>query len=470
MYPKHKLSALYYLPAVFASSYQRMKCIGELPDMHEYEKRKLRVFNQINFLGIVAGIFVSITGMFDDQELPFIASLVAFSPVLISSIVLLFNYQKKHETARVLYFSLYPVLTSATYAGGMDLGLELFFILYAALAVFYMQKPSNAIISYALAAGCYLTVYVFEQNYDYPYKLSATFFPFYVFIQILALFLLFFALYWLKRENVGYQLSILQKNEELYNTNLEIENQKKEIAETANELNRLNNLKDKLFSVISHDLRGPIYAQRNLFKSIHQYDLPGEQMKELVPEIISDMNYTVNLMDNLLQWSKSQMRTETTSTQVIDISEIINDVVKLLRLQAKAKDVMIVLLNCNPALVDVDRNMIDTVLRNLVSNAIKFTSKEGEVKIEMREMNNFVEISVHDTGVGMTDETLQKISQNIFYTTNGTSNESGTGLGLMLCSDFLQKNGSNLLISSEYGKGSIFSFKLPLQQECMLLS
>ena len=276
MFPKYKPANRHLSFSVFTSFYKKIKSIGHFINMDDYEKRKLSVFNQINFLGVVAGLTVSIAGIFDDQDLPLVASIVAFSPVVISVIVLLLNYYGKYEWARVLYFSLYPVLTSMTYGAGMDLGLELFFVLYAALAVFYMQKPSNAVISYALAASCYIIVYVFAKNYNYPYKLSSTFFPFYVFIHILALILLFFALFWLKKENISYQLSILQKNEELLNRNVEIEKQKKEIAQKAEELDKLNNLKNKLFSIISHDLRGPVYAQRNLFQSIQQHDLPGE--------------------------------------------------------------------------------------------------------------------------------------------------------------------------------------------------
>ncbi len=466
MRPKRRLSYILNVPVVLTSFYTKLKFIGHSPDMDDYEKRKLSVFNQINFLGILAGISVSIAGMFDDQDLPIIASIVAFSPVIISVVVIFLNYSKKYEWARLVYFSLYPVLTSMAYGVGLDLGLELFFVLYAALAVFYLQKPTNAIISYVLASGCYIITYVFVGHYSY--KLSVTFFPFYVFIHVLALVLLFFALFWLKKENVGYQFSILQKNDELHNTNLKIEKQKMEIAQKAEELNRLNHLKDKLFTVISHDLKGPVYAQRNLFQSIQQHDIPGGQIKELIPDILKDINYTVNLMDNLLQWSKNQMQTESTDPQLVDISQIINNVVKLLRLQAKTKEVEICTEGLNSIYVYVDKDMIHMVLRNLVSNAIKFTGKNGKVFMELTGLNNFVEVCVRDTGIGMTEDVLAKIVQSNFYTTNGTANESGTGLGLMLCSEFLRKNGSNLVINSKHGVGSTFSFKLPLSQECIL--
>lgn len=457
-----------FLPLFLTSAYKKIKSIGHYPAMDEYEKRKLSVFNQVNFLGIFAGITVSIAGLFDNQHLPVIESIIAFSPVIISLVVILLNYYKRYEWSRLLYFSLYPVLTSLAYRAGINLGLELFFILYAVLAVFYMQKPANAIISFVLASGCYLVVYVFAGNYTY--NLRSTSFPFYIFIHVLALLLIFFALFWIKKENVGYQFSILQKNEELNNTNLEIEKQKKEIGQKADELTELNLLKNKLFSVISHDLKGPIYAQRNLFQNIQQYDLPGEEIKELVPDILSDMNYTITLMDNLLQWAKSQMQSELVDPQLVDISAIINSVAKLMRLQAQAKGVRLICNLSSSGYAYADGDMINLVLRNLISNAIKFTVNNGEVVIESKEVNNFIEISVRDSGIGMTEDTLTKILQKNFYTTKGTANESGTGLGLMLCNEFLQKNNSILQIASQYGNGSTFSFKLPLQHECIFVN
>ncbi|MEP6584838.1 MAG: HAMP domain-containing sensor histidine kinase, partial [Ginsengibacter sp.] len=417
MYPKQKFSPIYALYFTFISFYRKVKLTGHSLTMDDYEKRKLSVFNQINFLGIVAGLTVSIAGLFDDQSLPVIATIVAFSPVVISLFVILLNYHKKYEWARLVYFSLYPVLTSMVYGAGMDLGLELFFVLYAALAIFYMQKPANAILSYVLVSGCYLMVYVFSGSYDYTYRLSTTLFPFYVFVHVLALVLLFFALFWLKKENIGYQLSILHKNKELHKTNLKIEKQKKEIAQKAEQLNKLNSTKDKLFSVISHDLRGPVYAQRNLFQNIQQYNMPGEKVKELIPEVLKDMNYTISLIDNLLQWAKSQMQSESVDLQIIDISEVVNSVVKLLGLQASGKNVSIRVEQLDPAYVFADKDMIQMVLRNLVSNAIKFTENNGEVSVELIEMNNLIEVCIHDTGIGMTKDILEKISQNNFYST-----------------------------------------------------
>jgi two-component system, sensor histidine kinase and response regulator len=441
------------------SLWNRTRTIGITPQMDEYEKRKLSVFNQLNVVGILCGIILPIAGIFDQQHLPLIATLVALSPALISSAVLWLNYQKKHELSRFVYFSLYPVITSLVYAAGLNLGVELFFILYGVLAVFYMQRLTNGIIAFAVSMACYLAVFVFMDNYSYTLRTSS--FDFYVLNHGIAIICLFFAVSWIKKENNGYQQGILQRNEALFQTNLKIEKQKEEISRKAEQLAELNTVKNKLFSVISHDLKTPMYALRNLFRTIQQHDLNGNEVKLMVPDIVNDLNYTTSLMENLLQWAKSQMQADSIQVQLIDVSDLVSETTQLLRLQAQVKKVYLQNKLDQPIYVYADKDMLNLVLRNIISNAIKFTPEEGRVTIEAADLDTDIEISVSDTGVGMHRDVLDKISGNQFYTSKGTANESGTGLGLMLCKEFLKKIGSRMYIESEYGKGSTFSFVLP---------
>ena len=195
---------------------------------------------------------------------------------------------------------------------------------------------------------------------------------------------------------------------------------------------------------------------------MQQYNVPAEEIKMMVPDILNDMNYTINLMDNLLQWAKSQMQSDGLHPQMVDLAELTESVAKLLRLQADAKEVYIECCLARPTYVYADKDMINLVLRNLLSNAIKFTPRKGSVSVTAQQAADKVEVRIRDSGIGMTGEMLEKLSQNAYYTTRGTANESGTGLGLMLCREFLQKNGSAMQIQSTYGEGSTFSFALPL--------
>jgi signal transduction histidine kinase len=390
--------------------------------------------------------------------------LVAISPLFISAAVLLLNFYRRYDAAQLAYFILYPVLSSLVYAGGMDVGIELFFILYGVLAVFYMRNRIYSLLAFLVSAACYLFVYVWTDPQQYSYQLRTASLPFFLFNHILALLFIFSALYWLKKENGGFQKKILANNRVLDRKRQEVEEQKDIIANKVDELSELNALKNKLFSIISHDLKNPLYALQNLFRQAEQYNLSGDDLKQMVPDILNDLNYTTALMENLLQWAKSQMEADALRIQKVDIAQLVNDTTRLLRLQAEAKQIYIETKLEAPVYVSADKDMLNLVLRNLLSNAIKFTPERGRITVETTELNDFVEVSVSDTGVGMNAETLAKLTGIHFYTTKGTSNETGTGLGLMLCRDFLKKLGSRMFIESEPGRGSAFSFTLQKQE------
>jgi signal transduction histidine kinase len=157
------------------------------------------------------------------------------------------------------------------------------------------------------------------------------------------------------------------------------------------------------------------------------------------------------------------MSADTVNTQKVDVSGLIQEVMKLLRLQADAKQIYVEQKIDLPVFVSADKDMINLVLRNLLSNAIKFTAPRGQISLGINEHSSFVEIYVQDSGTGITSEELEKIKSNNYYSTNGTASESGTGLGLMLCKDFLARHGGQMYIESQPGKGSTFSFTLPRQ-------
>ena len=446
-----------------------IKSFGISFSMTDYDRRKLEIFNLLNFLNLLAGVIVPITGLIQDRNLPVSAWIAAFAPPMISVIVLVLNYFKKHEAGMIAYFVLYPVTTSVVYLNGVNLGVDLFFILYGILAVFFIARISDMLFSIGLSMISYFMLSVVLKHY--LYKLETANFGLYLFNQGLAILLIFYGLFLIKKENYQYEQLLLNKNNELENTNAEIQEQKKEIADKAllleqqkKKLEELNSLKNKLFSVISHDLKAPMYALRNLFQNVQQHNLPGDEIKDMLPEVVSDLNYTTGLMENLLQWAKSQMQANTIFPQRFDITETYNEVVHALRLSAKAKNIEIGNNFSKPIYVYADRDMINLVLRNLISNAIKFTPENGSIFISSVNRENVAEISVQDTGIGISKENLDRLFKD-FYSSNGTSNETGTGLGLMLCKEFLTKNKGSIVVKSEEGKGSEFIFSLPVAEE-----
>lgn len=443
-----------------------IRSIGVHGNMEEYEKRRLSIFNQLNFFSMLAGLLLTLAGIFSNDHLPPLVWYVVVSPLAIGVIILWLTYEHYYEAARLVYFSIYPLVTCLVYLGKVDAGVSLFFILYGVMAVFFLQQLPSIIFAFCWSAACYLAATVMP--HDYYFRLAAVNYWLYVFHHITALGFIFYTLFLIKKENTDYQRSLIGKGHELHRRTQEISRQKQVIAEKAalleqqtRELSELNQVKNKLFSVIAHDLKTPMYALRNLFYNMQRYKLSPQEIVDMVPGIASEMNYTTSLMENLLQWSKSQMKHATVNPEVLDVQRMMIEVLQLLQLQAENKEVYLECRLDEPVYCYADREMVNLVLRNLLSNAIKFTPKHGTVYIGARETSMQVEVSVEDTGIGMSHDHMQRIFGEAYYSTKGTNHETGTGLGLKLCKEFLHKNGGDITVQSEPGKGTTFSFTLP---------
>ena len=444
----------------------QVKLFGFSPAMEEYEQRKLSIFNQLNFLQLIAGILIPVSGFLNTNQMPAGSWIVLGLPALVSLFVLYLNYRKKHEFAYIAYFIFYPFATCLIYLYSVNPGTTLFFILYGVLSVFFLKDIGYMIFSLFFSMICYFLLAVVIK--DYSYELHSINYALYFFNQIVAIVFIFYGLFLIKKENTGYQIHILSKNTTLREKNMQILQQSEKIKRDtirmkvqAGELRELNAVKNKMFSIISHDLKAPIYGLRTLFRNVQEKQMTAAELKKSVPDIQNDLNYIVGLMDNLLQWAKAQMQTNSVYPQKVDMKKSIDEVIQLLHLQAVSKQISII--DNTPACIysHVDKDMLSLVLRNLASNAIKFTPEKGSITIGVFEHHSFIEVYVKDSGAGISNEALQKINSKDFYSTKGTASESGTGLGLKLCKEFLERNGSRLHIESEPGNGSVFSFSLP---------
>jgi signal transduction histidine kinase len=264
---------------------------------------------------------------------------------------------------------------------------------------------------------------------------------------------------------------ILEKQKlQIEETNEELIVQKEEIQNFAFELEIANKTKDKFFSIIAHDLKSPISALMSfsdlLLKKHTTYDI---EKRETYIKIINDSSIkTLKLLDNLLAWAQSQTGVISFTPEIINISELITEIISLFEEPAENKEINLIVNAEKDLSVEADKNMIDTVLRNLISNAIKFTSKKGDITVTsqtIRDEKNqeFAEISVKDSGVGIPQKIqtkLFKITESV--TTKGTEEETGTGLGLILCKEFIEKHGGEIWFESEVNKGSKFIFRIPL--------
>ena len=442
-----------------------IKLLGYRDTLGQYELLKLGIFNQLNFFQLLAGVFILCTCIFHHQ-FPGRACIVAALPALVNALVLYLNKRYMHQAALMAYFVLQPLVTSFIFMNSLNLGLDLYFILYGILAVFFLKEIGFMIFSICFSMLNFFILSVILKQFIYQLENINNFL--YLVNEGVTIIFIFYGLYLIKKENAAYQIRILYKNNDLQQKNAQIQLQADKIKESASllerqkqELTELNALKNKLFSIISHDLKAPMYAMRNFFGEVQQNNIPARELKKMVPGVVNDLTYTTSLMDNLLQWSKSQMQSDAVYPQKVDIGNLISETIQLLNRQSAAKQIKIETDAAEGVFGFMDKDMLSLVLRNLISNAIKFTPEKGNIKIGMHANCTIVEVYVQDSGAGISPEALKKINGNDFYSTKGTANESGTGLGLKLCKEFMARNGGQLYIESKLGKGSTFSFSLP---------
>jgi signal transduction histidine kinase len=442
-----------------------IKSLGYSETLDQYELVKLGIFNQLNFFQLLAGIFILCTCIFHHQ-FPGWACIIAGMPALINILVLFLNKRHMHETALIAYFIFQPLATSFIFINSINLGLDLYFILYGILAVFFLKEIGLMIFSICFSMVNFFILSVVLKQFIYELESINNFL--YLVNEGVTIVFIFYGLYLIKKENTVYQFSILVKNNSLQHKNEQIQLQANKIKENASllekqtqELTELNALKNKLFSIISHDLKAPMYAMRNFFGEVQQKNMPVRELKKMIPGVVSDLTYTTSLMDNLLQWAKAQMQSHAVYPQRVDVGKSIEETLNLLRRQSENKQIVIESDSKEGICGFMDKDMLNLVLRNLISNAIKFTPEKGNIKIGVHENCTIVEVYVQDSGTGISPEALKKINGNDFYSTKGTANESGTGLGLKLCKEFMARNGGQLYIESKPGKGSTFSVSLP---------
>jgi len=226
----------------------------------------------------------------------------------------------------------------------------------------------------------------------------------------------------------------------------------------------LNATKDKFFSIIAHDLKNPFNALLGFSELLERnYDTYSKtEIKEYINVIYESSQSLFKLLDNLLQWSRTQTGSITYNPEQFELLPVIKQEVTYLQLNADKKKISIKILVNKSVKAYADKNIISSVIRNLVNNAIKFTNTNGRIEIWAQELTDEIEVSITDSGIGIDNVDLDKIFQlNSSISNKGTANEEGTGLGLLLCKEFIEMNNGRIWATSIKGKGSTFYFTLP---------
>jgi signal transduction histidine kinase len=231
------------------------------------------------------------------------------------------------------------------------------------------------------------------------------------------------------------------------------------------ELQNLNATKDKFFSILGHDLKGPLNSLTSFSNLLINYfdSLSKEEIQTLAKDLDKSIKNLFSLLNNLLEWARSQTGNIDFTPSQFDVASVITETAELLAAQAAAKQIQIQLVPTQALMVSAHKQSITTVIRNLISNAIKFTPLGGIITVQATQAGGAVRVSVADTGVGMNKSVMDKLFRlDAKHSTLGTAQEKGTGLGLILCKDFVEKNGGHIGVTSEEGKGSEFYFTVPV--------
>ena len=243
---------------------------------------------------------------------------------------------------------------------------------------------------------------------------------------------------------------------------------KRYIIEQNEKLKRIISNRDKMYSVIAHDLRSPMVSIRmvlNLCVNVVTPDMVGEEIFGLLDKANRESEETHDLLDNLLKWTKSQTGRLEVAYQNLELDDIVPGVVDIFTMIAEMKKIKLQYIPSEEHLkVRADNDMMKTVVRNFISNAIKFTPEGKGIEVYYKKSGEFAKISVRDHGVGIAPERIDTLFHK-GETTYGTGGEEGSGLGLQLCADFARKNGGDVMVESTLGEGSTFSFLVPLLKE-----
>ena len=247
-------------------------------------------------------------------------------------------------------------------------------------------------------------------------------------------------------------------------THVELKRSRDTITRQKEELEQLNAMKDRFFSIIAHDLKNPFNSLLGLTDLlIKNYESMDDARKRVfIKDIHDSSNQVYRLLENLLEWSRIQTGRMPWNPRSIVIGDLTSVVISLFRQSANEKRINLKVEGDLELRIFADKNMMETILRNLVSNAIKFTGEGGSVAVALSSKADMTVVSVRDTGLGMTIEEISLLFRiDVHHTTPGAGNEKGTGLGLILCEDLVKRNNGTITVESEKGRGSVFTLILP---------
>ncbi len=424
---------------IFSRLWNKVIYLGVKPHLTFKEQNRVRLLNLLVAAGI---IFVSVYCCVNIiiQKYLFIGfNLSLFSIFLF---ILYLNSKQKYFVGRILFFlTLNIFITVLAIIFGKTRGAEYMIIINLMALFIFFEKSRDTLLLFLFTVLCFYIAKI-GQNYFIPLEqendLTAQYFYF------LNMGILFIAVFLISN---GFQTEYI--------------NYQKMVEKQNRELTQLNTVKDKFLSIISHDLRSPLNSLHVTLDLIKDNELSMDEIKTITTELSRKLDNTQGLMDNILHWAMLQSQGFNIRKQNTHLKPLVEDCKKIID-GFEEKNILFhnhIELEMH---VFADADMLKLIVRNLFANAVKFSRHGGEISILAYLKDDLVEISVEDTGVGISPENQKKLfNPESNYSTYGTSQEKGTGLGLILCKEFVQQNGGEIRVESKEGEGSKFIFTLP---------
>jgi signal transduction histidine kinase len=266
---------------------------------------------------------------------------------------------------------------------------------------------------------------------------------------------------WLIAASIAIILIILLSLGYVYRSNKQRKEINAQLAAQRNELEEINAVKDKMMAIIAHDLRSPLSAMQGVIYLIKEGELSDKEMQDMANELDLSINQNISMMDNLLVWAQSQMEGLALNTKAIHVQKVVEKVFQNHMLQAQQKGIQLIDEVDDQHAVHADYNLLELILRNLITNSIKFCNAGDKITVSTHEKAAMICFSVQDTGIGIPEDIQRQIFAVNAHSRRGTDDEKGSGLGLKLCKEFVERQNGKMSVQSVAGEGTTMQFSLP---------
>ncbi|MGC4231821.1 MAG: HAMP domain-containing sensor histidine kinase [Niabella sp.] len=429
--------------------------IGVTTDLSHEETRRVRVINLIALLGAISSTAFFITNLYAGREVLAYLNLAT----LASNYGLLYaNYKKHYYFGQLLIsivLSLVFALSSLLYHNGM----EFYLLIVTAMVLTVMKKGMAVKIISVVNCLLFILLFRYGDNYTFfePFPKEQYFTNIFLWVIFYVIFFSYF-----RTLNTNYRAEIENRNKQLQLQQIKLLNQTQQLELNNKQLEILNSTKKKLFSIVAHDVRTPIAGLKTSLDLFNQNILSKDDFMQLSKELSMQLNQLHSSLENLLKWSNSQMSGIEIQKEKTSLEPLLAETLDLLQYNLLNKDIQVNIIGDGNAIIEADPNHIKLVMRNLISNAIKFSFAGSKIDVAIEKTGAFVHFSVTDHGVGMKEDDVNEIFTSAHIASSmGTSNEKGTGMGLKISKEFAEKNSGDIIASCTPGAGCKFTLIIP---------